>query len=265
MTEWKMGAAAFVKVCASAALLVLTGCSTMVAYSAKQASPTQSIRYTQGVGTVSERDELQEVFMYPTFKAQGVTQPTFTIGFANNSGEPINFTPDNVKAFFRGQPVQIYSYTERIAEIQSERQAKQIALAIIGGLAAGAAAHSASRQTYTSNYSGFVSGRRGITNFAGTGTTTVYNPAAGILAGAAVGGATGLGIQQIAYDAQHQEQYANSILQANTVEPMQLVTGDLIIRACCDPYPRPDDVVRFEVTARGKTSVFEFSRAKLTQ
>lgn len=183
----------------------------------------------------------------------------------DNSGEPINFAPENVKAFFRGQPVQIYTYTERIAEIQSEKQAKQIALAIIGGLAAGAAAHSASRQTYTSNYSGFASGRRGITNFGGSSTTTVYNPAAGILAGAAVGGAAGLGIRQIAYDAQNQEQYANSILQANTVEPMQVVTGDLIIKTCCDPYPKPDDLVRFEVTARGKTSVFEFMRAKLTQ
>jgi hypothetical protein len=259
------GPFAFAKLATVAVVMVLTGCSTMVTYTAKQATPTQSIRYTQGVGTVSERDETQEVFMYPTFKAQGVTQPTFTIGYANNAGEPINFAPENIKAFFRGQPVQIYTYTERIAEIQSEKQAKQIALAIIGGLAAGAAAHSASRQTYTSNYSGFASGRRGITNFGGSATTTVYNPAAGILAGAAIGGAAGLGIQQIAYDAQNQEQYANSILQANTVEPMQVVTGDLIIKTCCDPYPKADDLIRFEVTARGKTSVFEFMRAKLTQ
>ena len=250
---------------AAVTLLVLSGCSTLVTYSAKPAMTGQSVRYAQGVATVSEKDDQQEVFMYATFKAQGVTQPTFTIGFANNSSEPINFTTDNVKAFFRGQPVPIYTYTERIAEIHSERQAKQIAMAIVGGLAAGAAAYSASRQTYTSNYSGYVSGRRGITTFGGSNRTTVYDPASGLLAGAAVGGVTALGIQQIAYDAKNQEQYASKILQANTVEPMQIVTGDLVLKTCCDPYPKPDDLVRFEVTARGKTSVFEFLRAKVTQ
>lgn len=67
------------------------------------------------------------------------------------------------------------------------------------------------------------------------------------------------------YMAQNQEHYANSICRASTVEPMQVVTGDLIIKTCCDPYAKAGDVVRFEVTARGKTSVFEFVRAKLTQ
>jgi len=265
MTDSCQRAIAFKWVVAALTLLVLSGCSTMVMYTAKPATSGQSVRYTQGVATVSEKDDQQELFMFATFKAQGVTQPTFTIGYANNSGEPVNFTTDNVRAFFRGQPVPIYTYTERIAEIHSERQAKQIALAIVGGLAAGAAAYSASRQTYTSNYSGYVNGRRGITTFGGSNRTTVYDPASGLLAGAAVGGVTALGIQQIAYDAKNQEQYANSILQANTVETMQVVTGDLVLKGCCDPYPKADDLVRFEVTARGKTSVFEFLRAKVTQ
>jgi hypothetical protein len=132
--------------------------------------------------------------MYPTFRTQGATMPTFTIGYANNSGEATDFTPGNVKAFFRGQPVPIYTYTERIAEIQSEKQAKQVALAIVGGLAAGAAAYGASRQTYRSNYSGYTAGLRGIRTFAGMSTVRVYDPLAGI---AAVGGATGLGIRQL--------------------------------------------------------------------
>lgn len=106
---------------------------------------------------------------------------------------------------------------------------------------------------------------QGVATFSGSNRTTVYDPASGLLAGAAVGGVTALGVQQIAYDAKNQEQYANSILQANTVEPMQVVTGDLVLKGCCDPYPKADDLVRFEVTARGKTSVFEFLRAKVTQ
>ncbi|NDZ13572.1 hypothetical protein [Variovorax sp. WS11] len=249
----------------TALALALSGCSTMVAYTPKANAPIQTLKYTQGVGTVAEKNESHEIFMYPTFRTQGTTMPTFTIGYANNGGEAINFTPDNVKAFFRGQPVPIYTYTERIAEIQSEKQAKQIALAIVGGLAAGAAAYGASRQTYRSNYSGYTAGPRGIRTFAGTSTVRVYDPLAGIVAGAAVGGATGLGIQQLESNAQNQEQAAHSILQANTVEPLQMVTGDLVLKGCCDPYPKAQDVIRFEVTAGGKVAVFEFERVKVSK
>lgn len=242
-----------------------SGCTTMVAYSAKPHEPVQTVKYTQGVGTVIEKHETHEVFMYPTFRTQGTAMPTFTIGYANNGTQPVNFTPDNIKAYFRGQPVPIYTYTQRVAEIQSEKQSKQIALAIVGGLAAGAAAYGASHQTYQSNYSGFVSGRRGVTTFAGTNTVQVYDPLAGIVAGAAIGGATGLGISQIEFNAQNQEQAANSILQENTVDPLHMVAGELMLKNCCDPYPNPNDMLRFEVTANGTTSVFEFQRKKVSQ
>lgn len=252
------------KTCCVVALAVLiSGCSTAVVYTPRVSKDTpQSLKYTNGVGTLSEKDETRELFAYSRFKTQGPAQPTFTIGYANNTAEAVNFSTDNVKAYFRGAPVQIYTYTERIAEIQSNKQAQQVALAIIGGLAAGAAAYGASRQTYRSNYSGSVVGPRGVTNFAGSNTVRVYDPASGILAGAAVGGATVLGIQQIEYNAQSLEQSANSILQLNTVEPLQMVTGDVVLKNCCDPYPQANDVIRLEVTASDKTSVFEFVRTQ---
>lgn len=240
-----------------------SGCSTMVSYSAKPSEPAQTIKYTQGVARVIEKNEVQEIFMYPTFKMQGTTMPTFTIAYANNAGEPVNFTTENVKAYFRGQPVPLYTYAERVAEIRSEKQAQQVALAIVGGLAAGAAAYGASHRTYSSNYSGYVAGRNGVTTFSGANTVRVYDPLAGIVAGAAVGGATGIGIQQLEFNAQSLEQAANSILQANTVDPLHMVSGDLILKGCCDPYAQPGDTIRFEVTANGKTSVFEFERSKL--
>jgi hypothetical protein len=112
----------------TAAALASSGCSTMVAYSAKPIAPIQTLKYTQGIGTVTEKSESNEIFMYPTFRTQGTTMPTFTIGYANNSSEAVDFTTDNVRAFFRGQPVPIYTYTERIAEIQNEKRSKQIAL-----------------------------------------------------------------------------------------------------------------------------------------
>ncbi|MDM0044954.1 hypothetical protein QTH91_10695 [Variovorax dokdonensis] len=203
--------------------------------------------------------------MYPAFKKQGTKDPTFIIGFANNSSEPVSFDTTNVKAFFRGQEVPIYTYLERSAEIESNKRAQQIALAIVGGLAAGAAAYGASHRTYSGSYSGYVSGRGGMTTFAGSNSVRVYDPMSGILAGGAVAGGTALGIQQIEYTAQALEQAAGSILQMNTVDPLKLVSGTLILKGCCDPYPNKDDLIRFEVTVNGKMSVFEFNRTVMTQ
>ncbi|MBO9642187.1 MAG: hypothetical protein J7603_03600 [Pseudacidovorax sp.] len=242
--------------------ILSTGCSTMITYVPKASDNGQSLRYTQGVGTLSVRDEQQEIFMYPTFRAQGAQDPTFTIGYANNGSDDVNISPENIKAYFRGEQFPIYTYVEKVAEIQSRKQAQQIALAIVGGLAAGAAAYGASRQTYTTNQSGVFRSRSGISSFASTSTTRVYDPAAGIFAGAAVGGATALGVRQLEYTAQAQEQAANSMLQTNTLAPLQMVSGDVIIRGCCEPYVKSNDIIRFEVTARGKTYFFDFLRQK---
>lgn len=247
-------------VCFALATSLLSGCSTLITYRPQTAGESQSLKYVQGVGTLTMKNDDHEIFMYPTFKTQGPSQPTFTIGYANNSSSSVNFTTDNVKAFFRGMPVPIYSYTEKIAEIQSEKSGKQIALAILGGVAAGAAAYGASHQTYKTNYSGSVWTRHSSVGFAGSNTLRVYDPMSGILAGAAVGGVTGLGVRQLEYNAKNQEQAANSILQANSVEPRQMVTGDLILKNCCDPYSNGKDVIRFEVTVNNRLSVFEFVR-----
>ena len=245
--------------------MAMTGCTTVVTYAPKQKDPAQILKYTQGVGTLAQKNDTHEVFMYPAFKTQGTRDPTFIIGFANNSPEPVNFDTTNVKAFFRGLQVPVYTYVERTAEIQSNKRSQQIALAIVGGLAAGAAAYSASNRTYTSNYSGRVAGRGGVTTFSGYNTVRVYDPMSGILAGAAVGGVTALGVQQIEYSAQNLEQAAGAILQMNTVEPLKMVSGALLLKSCCDPDPNKDDLIRFEVSVNGKVSVFEFGRTVMAQ
>jgi hypothetical protein len=212
------------------------------------------------------KNEQNEMFMYPAFRTQGFTEPTFVLGYANNSSTKEDFSAANVKAFFRGQPVPVYTYTEKVAQIQSDKRSKQIALAILGGLAAGAAAYNASHQTYTSNYSGTAwNNRGGRAAFSGTSTIRVYDPAAGMLAGGAVAGATGFGIHQLENNAANAEIAAGAILQENTVEPMQMVNGNIILRDCCDQFVKPADSLRFEVTANGKTSVFEFLRTVVSK
>jgi hypothetical protein len=206
------------------------------------------------------------MFMYPAFRTQGFTDPTFVLGYANNSSEKEDFSSANVKAFFRGQSVPIYTYNEKIAEIQSIKRGNQIALAILGGLAAGAASYSASHRTYNSNDSGTAwNNRGGRVNFFGSSTVRVYDPAAGILAGGAVAGATGVGIAQIENNAANAELAAEGILQENTVEPMQMINGAVILRGCCDRFPKAGDAIRFEVTASGRTTVFEFARTVISK
>jgi PBP1b-binding outer membrane lipoprotein LpoB len=47
----------------TALALASSGCSTMVAYTPKANEPIQSLKYTQGVGTVAEKNESHEIFM----------------------------------------------------------------------------------------------------------------------------------------------------------------------------------------------------------
>lgn len=242
--------------------LSISGCSTsMIAYTPQAISPSQTLTYKQGVGTLSEKDNEREIVIYPTFKMQKTFDPTFTIGYANNSRVAVNFSTDNVRAYFRGQPVPIYTYTEKVSEIETEKTQKQVATAILGALVAGAAAYSASHQTYTRNYSASVYGGGRQTNFYGSNTLRVYDPMSGILAGSAVAGVTALGVKQIEFNAQSLVQASESILQQNTVNPQQMVYGNLILKNCCDPFSGPNDTVRFEVTTNGKMSSFEFIRS----
>ena len=140
-----------------------------------------------------------------------------------------------------------------------------MALAVVAVLPAGAAAYGASRETYTSSEGGYVAGRRGVTTYGGTSTVRSKDPFGGLIAGAAVGGLIGaLGVSQIEYTTRNQEEAAKSILQTNTIDPLRAVAGQLMLKNCCDFAAQPNDVIRFEVTANGKTSVFEFERNSLS-
>lgn len=264
-----MSRAVFFRLAAVFSVLgTLSGCTTLVSYAPQKNGndPSQSVKYVQGVGTATVKNEQSEMFMYPAFRTQGFTEPTFVLGYANLSSSREDFSTSNVKAFFRGQPVPIYTYAEKVAQIQADKRGRQIALAIVGGLAAGAAARSASHQTYTSNYSGTAwNNRGGRAGFSGSSTVRVYDPAAGMLAGGAVAGATGVGIYQIENNAANAELAASAILQENTVEPMQMINGNIILRGCCDQFGKAGDVIRFEVTANGKTSIFEFLRTVVSK
>lgn len=248
-------------IAASLVVMLMTGCSTLVTYQPKD-NGQQQLRYVQGVGSATVADTQSELFMYPTFKLQsGSSIPTFTLGYANHSIQPVTFSPDNIRAYFNNQPVPLYTYEDRVSEIRNEKIGKQVALAILGGIAAYQGAKAASHQTYTTSVQGAVWNRRGVTSFSGMSTTRVYDPMAGIAVGATVGAFTGIGLQQIEYNAQNEEMAANNMLQTTTVDPLYSTQGEVLLHKL-DPFSK-DSVLRFEVTIAGKVSVFEFNRKSI--
>jgi hypothetical protein len=208
------------------AILALAGCATRL--TTYVPSEGQIVTYDQGVGTITAQTEDATIMMYPTFRYQDPSDiPTFTLMVQNRTDHDIDFDPQTLSASLDHEQCHVYSLEERVSEIRRSAKRKQIALAIAGGLAAGAAAYGASHQTTTYSGVGYVGHRAFYTS----GTIQTYDPAAGIFAGAAVGAATGVGIHQIAKAAGYQEQAAQGIFQRTTIHPGTTAVGQIELKA----------------------------------
>ncbi len=180
-------------VIACSILMLLTGCATQLTSYAPTAN--QTVVYDQGIGAITWEGDGVVLTMYPTFSYQSPSDiPTFTLMVQNKTSRNIDFLPESIHAYLDDHDCHVYTLQERVGEIRSAAKRKQITLAVLGGLAAGAAAYGASHQTTT--YSGYAT--NGYRSVWTSGTIQTYDPASGILAGAAVGAATGVGIHQIA-------------------------------------------------------------------
>ncbi len=214
----------------------------------------QIVRYNQGVGTISDDTPDFSLLMYATFKYQAPSDlPTFTLVVEDRGGHAIDFNPENIRAYVDGRECHVYTLEQRISEIKRHKIEKQIALAIVGGLAAGASAYAASHTT--TNYSSF--GYVGRTPVFMSGSIQTYDPAAGILAGAAVGVATGVGIQQLENAAAYQEQAAQGIFQHSTVANGTTVAGQIVIKPTTNRF----GTLRLEVPVEGQVLTFTFLKA----
>jgi len=231
--------------------MLLTGCATQLTSYAP--TPNQSVAYDQGVGAIRWETDEMVLTMYPTFRFQAPSDiPTFTLMVQNKTDHNIDFVPESIHAYFDDHECHVYTLDERVGEIRSSAKRKQIALAIAGGLAAGAAAYGASHQTTT--YSSY--GQVGYHQFWTSGSIQTYDPAAGILAGAAVGAATGVGIHQIAKAAGYEEQAANGIFQHTTIRPGTTIVGQVMLK----PASSQSGVLKLDVPADTAQSIFIFSK-----
>jgi len=240
--------------------IVCSGCANLHTYTAsKPADGNTTLVFKQGVGTLASSEPEGDIVIYPTFRLlNSGAIPTFSIYYMNKTDKPVDFSNANVKVFWRGAQVGLYTFEERTAEIRSNKMKAQILMAVVGGVAAASAAHSASHQTTTYN----AYGRNG---WIGGGQINTYNPAAGMLAAGTVGAATGVSINQIERYAANDEVRAQALLQQNTVLPQANVDAQLMVKNCCDDNVTANDEMRFEVTVGGKTKTFAFNRNTIKQ
>ena len=90
-----------------------------------------------------------------------------------------------------------------------------------------------------------------------SGTIQTYDPASGILAGAAVGAATGIGIRQIANAAGYQEQAAQGIFQHNTIPAGATVVGQIVLK----PGSSQFSTLKLQVPVGGDVRTFTFVKS----
>ena len=135
-------------VIACATLMLFAGCATQLTSYSPAAN--QTIAYDQGVGAITWETNEAVLTMYPTFRYQSPSDiPTFTLMVQNKTNHDIDFVPESIQAYLDDHNCHVYTLEERVGEIRSAAKRKKIALAVIGGLAAGAAAYGASHQTVT--------------------------------------------------------------------------------------------------------------------
>jgi hypothetical protein len=123
---------------------------------------------------------------------------------------------------------------------------------VLGGLAAAGAGYAASHQTATVTSYGSV-GRR---QYFSTSTIQVYDPTSWILAGAAVGAATGVGIHQIGRAAGYEEQAAQGIFQHSTIHPGTTMVGQGMLKKGAAEA----GALRLDVRVAAERTTFNFAK-----
>lgn len=182
------------------------------------AAEEASIRYLQGVPTISVADENGGVMVTQNEKMYGRVR--MNVAFTNASDMSVNFGVENITATIDGEPIEIMTADglEKIAKRKAGWA--NFAVAMAGGLGA-AAAHANSTRTYTTvshgRYGSYYS------------QTRVNDPtAAAIGTAASVGGAAYTMSRINANLEQTLGAIQNNVIQTTTVDPKNNYGGMLV-------------------------------------
>lgn len=208
----------------------------------------QTLRYFKGVPTVGL--ELNDGVVQVTPMAFDHGNFVFGVAVYNDSFGPANFGIENVAATFGPAPVRIYTKDELVKKAKNRAFWSQFGLALLGGVAAGAAA--SQRDYYSSTY---ITPR-------GTYRSWFSAPSiAGQYQAAAITGATAFGIATIQNQLDRTVALlGDDVLQITTVDPGESYGGQAVI-AKISPKSMP---ARIDLTIswNGESYPFSFQVAK---
>ena len=164
-------------VLAGALCALVGGCVTTETVQFRPKAQQQALMRDGQAALISRRQNSIVMIRPAARQFQAGGRPVFAVGIYNLSGRPIDFRMANVQVVqtVNQQTVEIKVFT--FEELATEERNRQVAMAIIGGLAAGANAYSASRAGYYNNTS-TVSTPRGTYQV----HTTGYSPTANAIA-----------------------------------------------------------------------------------
>lgn len=208
----------------------------------------ETVRYFKGTPTLDLEQAYGAVQVTPYTIDHGSL--VFTLAIYNNGNQPINFGLENVRAEIAGAPLALLTVDQLIAKAESRARWSQIGLALLGGLAAGAAA--SQRNTYRS------------TTYTPYGTYRTWasfsNPYAAQNA-AIIAGGTGLAINAVQNQLDRtREALGENVVQLTTVDPGDSFAGKIVLAKLKDK--RLPQRVRIIATMNGEDYPFEFQVAK---
>lgn len=159
------------------------------------------------------------------FQAGG--RPAYVVAITNISGAPVNFLVGNVEVTqqVKGQAQLIRVVT--FEELMTEERNRQVAIAIIGGLAAGANAYSASRAGHFDSSSTVTTPRGNVYHVSTSGFDPTANAIAQSRAAAQNEAMIGAMIEQ---GQQNMAALENGIIKDNTLMPGEWYGGKLVLQ-----------------------------------
>ena len=183
------------------------------------AEESTSIRYLQGVPTISIADETGGVMVTQNEELYGRVR--MNVAFTNASDLPINFGVENITATIDGEPVEIMTADDLEKIAKRKAGWANFAVAMSGGLGA-VAAQTNSTRTYTTT---------GYTRYGSYySQTRVTDPTAAAIGTAASIGGAGYAMSRInANLEQTLGAIQNNVIQTTTVDPLSNYGGMLVL------------------------------------
>lgn len=200
-----------------AAALVLTGCASQMSIQA-QPNPEQKTSYVAGQPVILSEKNYSVVVSQSSSQARSNERLSFLVYFLNNQNVPINFGTENITASLNGQPIKVFNHEEVIAQMESERNAQMLSMALAG---LGQSMSASGQQQHFGTMSSQYYGSQGyVGQGVGTYSGTSYNPTAAAVAQSKIQAQTQQNIGNISQT--HNQEIANTrsaLLATETVYP----------------------------------------------